>query len=500
MAKPIKKPMTAKQRQDAEKRNLARRINYQAKRLHELNLDRIKHYDHVGRSDGWVNVVTGQGMQGYDKRTGGYATYGITMYEMDAEYLYASDAFAARIVDLVPHECLREWIEWDKDNSEMDAEHDRLQVKAKCEEAWQFARAYGGSCLFINDGTPPDQLWKPLNLNNLQQIKSLTPYTRWELYIMFEDLCRDITDPMFMKPLYYRLLPRIILPSDAKGGSPVYVRIHHTRMIRFDGKKLLRLLTIRNQYWSDSIFTSLINELRDFGISFGAVGNLVQDFRLIVHKIKDLSLLLSTPGGSEDLKNRINAMGMARSILGTYAIDKDEEIEMLSAGVEGLPNLLDKIMRRLAAATDIPHTRLFNESPSGLAATGNTEQRDWYDHIRAIQTMYFAPKLDRINEVIYAQKAGPFNGRQPEKNRYSFRRLWQPTEAEQADIDLKKMQTYVGYMENGVLEPEQVIEREFPEEIGEELDNELRQRDFKSPDQSTSELGEKIEIGQGAHS
>ena len=491
----------AERREDAQKllaRAQRKESNAAARKLQQLNADRIKHYDHnVLRSDGWVNVLTGQGIQGYDKRTGGFATYGITLYEMDAEYLYASDAFAARIVDLVPHECLREWIEWDKENRDVDDEFARLDAKAKIEEAWQFARCYGGGVLFLNDGTPPDQLEKPLDLNNLKKLLSLTPFTRWEMYIMFEDLDRDITSPMFMKPLYYRLMPRVVLPAMTKTTSPIFARIHHSRIIRFDGKKLMRLLTIRNQYWSDSVFTSLINELRDFGISFGGVANLIQDFRLVIHKIKDLANLLAMPGGNEDLKARINAMGLARSILGTYAIDSEEDMKMESATVTGLPELLDKIMRRLAAACDIPHTRLFNESPSGLAATGQTEQRDWYDHVKAIQGMYLAPRLDRLLKVIYAQKEGPTGGKQPEENKYSFKPLWQLDEKDRAQAELWDAQKYEIYAGLGVVESDQIIEREVPEEASE---GELRRRNTQEPGQTTQSLGkETIPPAQGPH-
>ena len=74
-------------RSDSEA-DLKREFNRQSRKLNRDNDNRVKHYDHVPRTDGWVNVLTGQGIQGYDKRTGGYASYGTTLYEMDVEYLY----------------------------------------------------------------------------------------------------------------------------------------------------------------------------------------------------------------------------------------------------------------------------------------------------------------------------------------------------------------------------------------------------------------------------
>ena len=485
-------------RSDSEKL-LKREFNAQRRQLDKANIDRIKHYDHAprtSRADGWVNVLTGQGIQGYDKRTGGYATYGTTLYEMDVEQLYASDAHAARIVDLIPDEATREGFEWDEPQPEIDAEFDRLQVNAKFNEAWKHARAYGGAGTWINDGTPPDKLWTPLNLNNLNQIISLVNFTRWELYILFEDIDRDMLSPTFMKPLYYRLQPRIVLPAEVRtpGGSPIFARIHHSRIIRWDGKNLLRLMNIRNQYWSDSIFTAMLNELRDFGISFGAVGGLVQDFRIVVHKIANLANMLVQPDGQSALQKRIEAMQMARSLLGTYVCDKDtEDVTMMGSPVSGLPELLEKVMIRLGSACDIPHTILFNQSPSGLGASGNSEITNWYNHIHSIQVNYLSPRLDRIKEAICAQKIGPTKGKQI-PNKYAYKPLSQPTAKEQAETEKIKSETYGNYSALGAVDQDDIIEREFPEQVRK---NALNSGGSKKPGESAEALGEKVKIPEG---
>lgn len=482
-------------RSDSEA-DLKREFNRQSRKLNRDNDNRVKHYDHVPRTDGWVNVLTGQGIQGYDKRTGGYASYGTTLYEMDVEYLYGSDAHAARIVDLIPDEATREGFEWDEPQPEIDAEFDRLQVKPKFNEAWKFARAYGGAGTFINDGTPPDKLYTPLNLNNVNRIISLTNFTRWELYILFEDIDRDLTSPTFMKPLFYRLQPRIVLPAEVKtsGGSPIFARIHHTRIIRWDGKNLLRLLNIRNQYWSDSIYTAMLNELRDFGVSFGAVGGLVQDFRVFIHKIAGLANMLTMPDGQANLKKRIEAMQMARSMLGTYVCDKEsEDVTVQGSPVTGLPEILDRIMIRLGAACDIPHTILFNQSPSGLGASGNSEITNWYNHIHSIQVNYFSPKLDRAKEVICAQKLGPTKGKQI-PNKYAYKPLSQPTAKEQAETEKLKSETYGNYHNLGAIDPEEIINREFPETV---RNNALNSGGSKKPGQSAETLGQKVNIPEG---
>lgn len=404
--------------------------------------------------DSFVNTLTGLGIAGKDKRLGGALQYAGAMTENETESCYASDALAARVVDLLPDEATREWIDFKPDEPKIKDEIDRLGIKRKVTEAWKIARRAGGAGIFLNVGDPKEKLNEPLDMTKIKKLISLPILTRFELLVNSTDIEGDISNPNFDEPNMYSLQQR--------GISKNVGMIHHSRIVRFDGKKLPQLLRIANQYWGDSIYTALWEALRDFGVAHGGVANVVQDFRLLAYKVK--GLVESIAAGEEALiKKRLENMSMSRSVLGAFMLDEDESMESIQTNITGLEKLLDAIKYRLQSATDIPHTKLFNESPSGLSATGKAEETGWYDYVASQQEDYLAPKLDRIFEVMFTATAGVTGGKQPKDWSYEFHPLWQLSAGDQAAVDKINMETDQGYADMGVLGTEEIREKRFPD-------------------------------------
>jgi uncharacterized protein len=406
--------------------------------------------------DGWASLLTGLGIRDRDKRMSGVAQYNGALLERQAEEVYASDPMARRIVNLLPFEAVREWIEFHEKEiqQQTDDEVDRLQAKKKCIKAWQWAKLYGGAGIFINTGEPLEMLKEPLDIKNIKEVKSLLVFNRYELQVSTSDIETDISNPNFDMPMHYDFTPRSI------GG--VTSRIHESRIIRFDGVELPTLLRVSNQYWGDSVYTGLYDALRDFGISYASVAHLIQEFRMLVYSVENLAQDI-VAGNSDAIAERMNLMNLSRNNLGAFVIDKNgETMDSMSATVTGLDKLLEAIRDRLQAATDIPHTILFNESPSGLSATGKSEERMWYDYVSSQQEQYLAEKLDRILQVIFAAKSGPFKGAEPKNWGYDFVPLWQMSDKERAEVDKLNMETDSGYIDRNVVNAAEVREERKP--------------------------------------
>src|SRR3989338_3797655 len=99
----------------------------------------------VARLDGWLNLITGLGARGKDKRTAAEALWH-RHDELFFEHLYAADGMAARIVDLLPEEAMRnDWAYSGVEKEQSDqyiARLNDLDVKNKLREAWKQARQY----------------------------------------------------------------------------------------------------------------------------------------------------------------------------------------------------------------------------------------------------------------------------------------------------------------------------------------------------------------------
>lgn len=406
-------------------------------------------FNKVDTMDGWANLLTGMGTKQGDRRTHNRPRWDLVLPEPVAEEFFATDPTARRIVELLPNDALRNWIEY-KEEAENDAiaiELRRLQVKERMQEAWIFARLYGGSGIFINDGTETQDLKHPLDLKQVERIVSLTVLSRWELWTWATDMGRDITKADFGKPRLYHIYPRMAF-------GEVAIPVHASRFIRFDGKKLPRILNIRNNFWGDSALTSLYEAIGDYKMSHAAIANIIQDFRILVHKIKGLTTTLVQPGGDQKIMKRFEIMNLAKSVLGAFAIDMEDDMDFKTGSLAGVAELIDRVAARLAAETDIPHSILFNESPGGAQSMGSSgahEERVWDNSVKAQQENYLRPRLDQAFAVIFAQKRGPTGGQEPESWKYTFKDLYELNDAEMADTKLKAAQAADLDIQNNVI-------------------------------------------------
>ena len=72
------------------------------------------------------------------------------------------------------------------------------------------------------------------------------------------------------------------------------------------------------------------------------------------------------------------------------------------------------------------------------------------------------PALEHVVRLLLLSSEGPTRGVEPEGWRVEFPPLWEPTEAEKADLRLKVAQADAVYLTNGVVTPEEVASSRFP--------------------------------------
>lgn len=395
------------------------------------------------RRDGWANLITSMGMAA-DKRTAARVQHDIHPPEF-YEQLYAGDELAARIVDLIPQEALRRWVDWtDVEKEQQKALEDRcerLDLRGSFLRAWIWGRAYGGGLLHV----VTDTLDPSAPLRRGERVIGLRDLSRWDVRVLTTDIEYDFGSPNFGHPRIYYL--NVQMGSQYKGYP-----IHWTRMIRFDGQLVPRRTYVRNGYWHDSVLNRLYNVIRNYQTSNDAAAVCLQDFNVDVYKMKNLANLVAA-GKEEIVKKRVEIIQYAKSVLRAMLLDADEEeYENQGRSLEGVAELLTHQANRLVAATDIPHTKLLGESPDGSNATGNSTTQQWYNFIGSEQENYARPKLKRLMEII----APDFP-----KLGFKFRALRQLDDVETADLRNKQAQTDKAYIEAGVLDPSEVTDSRF---------------------------------------
>lgn len=415
------------------------------------------------RVDGFVNQLTGRGVDGRDKRLAASVGLVKRFSYVDLDNWYAADGIFAKVVDALPDDMTREWVEF---KSDKDAELGKkvaktLRRKLRAQERYNWAlklsRQHGGAVvvLGVNDGQAPD---KPLDRNRVKAVNFLAVLDRWQVTPSVDKLVSDVESEHFGMPEFYDI------HSGAPGFASSGLRVHHTRIHRFDGVKLSDREARRNNGWGDSVGVRLHDAIRNYHSAHDSAAIIVEDFTNAVYKLKGLADEMES--GDEDtldaLKQRLIELDTIRSVIRAMVMDEDEDFSKLSTTVTGLDKLIEACERRLTAESDMPHTKILGESPGGsLGQQGTSQERQWYDHVATKQEDILRDPLEDLVELLLLAKDGPAGGKVPANWSLEFRPLWQLDEKEAAEVRAKQAETDERYIRAGVLYADEVSESRF---------------------------------------
>jgi hypothetical protein len=413
----------------------------------------------VKNKDGWRNVVTGLGTK-RDKNIYSETEWNRTPRDV-SEALFSADEIGAKSAKIIPYDGTREGITWNMDrNSEhedvvkfLESEFKRLNAWETFAWAWTLARVYGGSTIFLSVDDGARKLDKPLNMAKVKKINTLTVFDRWELHITSSDIISDLSDPNYGTPEFYTYQAS----NSAGNDSGDNIRIHHTRLIRFDGVMLPMRLFKRNNYWHDSIYGTLFQAIRNYATVHDAVAIILSEFNQPVFHIEGLSMAIEQDEDELILK-KLETVNLMRSTARAVVLDKEDLFTNVSTNVAGGKDLIDLTVQRLVAGIDVPHTRLLGNSPTGLGGTGQSELINYYDNVKAQQQVNLRSPIEVLTDVIFAQAGAETR---PEDLAFEFNPLFQldqekelRTRQMQADID----ETYVNA---GVYDTHEVANSRF---------------------------------------
>lgn len=430
------------------------------------------------RLDSFANPTTGiAGL--YDKRYGGYAQVLTLAYE-DCYTLYRGNDMAARIVEALPNDGTRAGWEISIEGDSVASEQvgmalDDLNARARLTQAWKWARAYGGAGVFVgaNDGQDASQ---PLDLSRVRSVDFLLVLDPLEL--VPESYYIEL-GAQYGLPETYRInrmatispLPGVSMLyggargvgalgqlSAAKGGwDNLLPIVHESRILRFEGVIANRLQLRQNRFWGDSVLVRCNEIVRDFNLSWSSAALLLQDFATPVVKMKALDQLMGE-NGQQALQDAAAMIESQRSTARAVIISDTDEYQRSATPVSGLPELLDRFAQRLAAAANMPVTKLMGESPAGLNATGQQDESFWFDEVTAEQNNVLRPALNRLCEILFAAKKGPTSGRDPGKGNWhvAFTPLKQLSPVDEAQRRLSIAQADVALVNAGIVTPEEV--------------------------------------------
>lgn len=403
------------------------------------------------RQDGWGNVITGLLSQA-DKRIGAVSTVDIVT-DIQARDMWRGDDIAKRVIEVLPNEAMRRAyalnIEGDLDMpAKILNEAESLGIDQAVAKAAMYERAYGGAAVFpVIDGAQGN-LATPLTEKSIGKITALHLLEPRELYPF--SWYTDIRSPKFGRPEIYRMIP---LFAGGVLSSPMAL-VHESRLAILPGRRMTRLPQPGTLLgWGDNVITAMYRVLADFGMSWGHVATLLQDFAQAVLYMEGLDNLTSRDRG-KTARARLEQIDLIRATMRMVVLDKRDKFERTQTPMTNLAEILDRFATRLAAAADMPVTLLMGMSPAGMNATGEADRAFFYDRVSALQH-YLTPTVEHLLRLLMLSIDGPCGGVEPDVWSIDWKPLWAPSDKEQADTRWQNMQAVTAAVDKVIITAEE---------------------------------------------
>jgi len=441
---------------------------------------------HSKFNDHLINFISGLGVPGRDKAVSSQWSYNLTS-QTDVEIAYRTNWIARKLVDIPAYDATRAWRKWETDTNKIEKiekEEERINFQRVLRNGLIMSRLYGGAALVmgVDQGKASEEL--DIKKINKGALKFIIATSRWG--IGTGPLETDILSPNYGRPKYFTRLMGTATNTDAE------FQIHPSRVVVLQGMGLPDPIS-SGDIWGDSILQVALDAVQGATGVVQAVATMVQESKIDVIKIPDLSQNLSSTDYANELVSRFQLANTAKSLINTLLLDKEEEWNRISADMAGLPEILKMFLLMVSGAADIPATRMLGQSPVGLNATGDGDLRNYYDRIHSDQNNTLSPALAMLDDVLLASALGSRNP----SIYYEWNNLWQMSEEEKANLAILKAKTFQIDAMVGLVDPEalrigrqnQLIEDGFYPGLEEALEeqDQLGLESISSPEEQQAE-------------
>ena len=361
----------------------------------------------------------------------------------------AQNGMIRACVQTVADDITREWIEVkggdDTPQEDVHRLEDLLESKYHLKELFHSVAAtvgyMGGAFIFIDTGAEGEDLSLPLRISSLSAEMSEGMALRFTL-----------VDPVNVTPGDYNasnpLRPDYMQP---KWWWVLGQKVHTSRMIPvFDNPPPLLL---RPSYNFLGIPQAQI--LWDYVLHWNEcriyTANLLKKVSLLVFKT-DVTGALSTAGGVQAIDTKMQMLGRYRDNDSVAVCDKtDEDIANVQTSIAGCTDIVRQSLEMIAAINRTPAVKLLGISPSGFNATGESDLKNYYDHIRTKQET-LRPAVEQCLKAIEIAETGKIDP----SITFDFRLLGTDNDSAKAMTAQTRINTLGAALDRQVISPEEM--------------------------------------------
>lgn len=321
--------------------------------------------------DGYVNAVIGYGTRSRDPRMHtSYAGRRGTDREYWQEYedLFTYNGLAQKIIKAPADEAVRAGFSLKDGEADIEQNDvvqsilEDLDFQQVFSTALCWDRLFGGGAvlLMLDDG---GELSEPVNERQLRRVECMKVYDAQDVNPLA--YCEDPADERYGLPNVYTVI-------NYNGAS---FNVDASRLLIFDGGIVSNRRRRERNGWGGSIMEQVQDKLERYNTSHDFATLALERLSQSVMMFDGLADMLSTEFGEKQVEKRLQLIDMARGMMNTIALDKEDEYDLKNVTLAGIKDVLDEFEIALCAAADIPATVLFGRSPQGQNSTGESASR-----------------------------------------------------------------------------------------------------------------------------
>lgn len=410
----------------------------------------------------WQNAWTGLGSSGTDRVTAHVPGHLSVLTPYELEVLYLGDGLPRRIVNKIVDDAFKNGITFayagDNNRSKemvgaVKGVCEGLGLEAKARKAAELGRAYGMGGIFIGANGGQAVAEEELTHDTIQSLDYLLVLDRRDLTVESWRPPRD--NSRFAEHEYYiPAVERQVYGLDLQ-------RMHASHIVAFGG--LDTAIRDRRRYWQgyDSpALQPVWDTVRRFNAAHQSIDAMIQDGSQGVMMVRDLWKGVTQPGGLDKLETRMQLSALYRATHKWLVLDAGgsdgappEDFKWVQRQFSGLSDLTQEKQALVAAAADMPITKIFGRSPAGENATGEHDALNWDASVVAWWRQSAMPQCTRVAQIA----ASVMGAEDPENFYVDIPPLAQMSALQRAEIEERIAKTdeiriAQGYPETSILE------------------------------------------------
>ena len=231
------------------------------------------------------------------------------------------------------------------------------------------------------------------------------------------------------------------------------IEIHSDRVGIFIGIKAPFLIRSMLQGWGMSIFEPIISPLTQYLKAMNVALELLDEAKIDVIKIFNLSSLLGSAEGERLVQKRLEIATQNKNYKSSIAMDSEDDYQQKQISFGGIPEMIIQIQYLVCSALRRPYSKVFGKGSSGFSSG----EDDLENYNTIVDAEIRTPAVKLIRWVVGLRCLQLF-GRRIEDITITWKPLKVMSEKEEAEIKSRKLSDYMQLVDRGIMTKQQAAE------------------------------------------